>query len=91
MLRGTDTTVHNVCVLDRCSRYVTLPDETESLTFVAPAGGSQYYCEPHRGMGMIGTLSVAGVAPDDPARETPGITLLAGLATLAAVAILARR
>lgn len=65
VLKGTDDGVHNFCIgSGKCSAFVTSAGETQTYTFTAPESGTiEYYCQPHRGAGMKGTLAVGGDAP----------------------------
>ncbi|HET6405235.1 MAG TPA: plastocyanin/azurin family copper-binding protein [Candidatus Thermoplasmatota archaeon] len=97
-IRGTDDGVHNFCYPDTrsCSEYVQAEGETQTFTFTAPASGSgEYFCLPHRGAGMKGTLSAGGSTTNgggsDGGNDTPGFAALGALVALAGLALVLRR
>lgn len=63
-LKGTDEGVHNFCAgPGKCTPFVTAAGDTQTITFTAPESGTlEYYCQPHKGAGMKGTITTA--APD---------------------------
>jgi len=59
------------------------------------AGTHQFVCEPHEGVGMIGTITVEAAPPAideeiDDSEETPALSLLSSITLLAFVAVLRR-
>ena len=66
-LRGTDNGVHNFCVGDSrsCTEYVSAPGDVQTFTFTAPESGTvEYFCAPHKGAGMRGSVAVAAAGDD---------------------------
>lgn len=60
---ATDAGVHNFCFGDakKCTAFVTSAGETQTFTFTAPESGTvEYFCSPHRGAGMKGSVVVGG-------------------------------
>jgi uncharacterized cupredoxin-like copper-binding protein len=101
-IRGTDDGVHNICFQtnDKCSEYVQAAGETQTLTFTAPASGNgQYYCLPHKGAGMVGTVSAGGSGGNNGGNDggngggndTPGLPVAAIAIALVGAALLLRR
>lgn len=94
-LKGTDAGVHNVQVEGAdASEYVQAATDEIIYTFTAPASGSVgYWCVPHKGAGMAGTVQVAGseATPEDAGNGSPGLPLAGLAAALVGVALLLRR
>ena len=84
-LRTVSGSIHNFCTdatgAKQCTPLVGEGDEA-TLTFTAPESGSfEYWCDPHRGSGMKGTLAVAAAGgggsggADDGGEEFTGDTV----------------
>lgn len=58
--------VHNFCqsVDGKCTAFASEGGDEVTLTFTAPAEGGalEYWCAPHKGNGMKGTIQVGGAA-----------------------------
>lgn len=76
---STNAAPHNVCVkvgtTETCkpARDQNVdPGGEATLTFTAPAGSTvEYWCEPHKTIGMTGTFTVQGAAPSPTPTPTP--------------------
>ena len=98
-LKGLDDGVHNFCVGTDCSEFVTAAGESQTLTFTAPASGTaEYYCQPHKGAGMKGTVNAGGATTTTTSGEnggetngSPGFELVGALVALAGLALVLRR
>lgn len=97
-LKGMDDGVHNMQVDGSSgSEYVQAAGDSVTYTFTSPASGSkQYWCQPHKGAGMVGMVQVAGSGAatenDGDKKESPGVaTLGVVLAMIGAALVLSRR
>lgn len=98
-LKGTDAGVHNMQVDGAsASEYVQSPTDEVTYTFTAPESGSkQYWCVPHKGSGMVGTVRVAGSDAEptnggsEGGNESPGLPLAGFAVALVGAALLLRR
>lgn len=93
-LKGTDDGVHNFQVDGSpASDYVQGAGQVVTYTFTSPgSGGKQYWCVPHKGAGMIGTVRVAGsAAGEDGGKESPGVATIGALLAVAGAALLVAR
>lgn len=99
-LKGVDDGFHNFCVdgaEPKCSEYVESGADTQTFMFTAPASGKvEYFCQPHRGAGMKGTVNAASATatPENVGGETndtPGFELAGALVALAGVALIVAR
>lgn len=99
-LKGMDDGVHNIQVAgSSASEFVTAAGETVTYTFTSPASGTvEYWCVPHKGAGMKGTVAVAGsepttgTPPADGGNDTPGVQIVGvAIAMLGAALIIGRR
>ena len=83
--------VHNVCVGTTCSEFVQATDETQTITVNSGAATQDYFCQPHKGAGMLGKLAVAGSAVTEE-KGSPGVQVLGvALAMLGAALVMGRR
>lgn len=105
-VKGTDDGFHNICYKDSttCATggadgYVEKAGDTITLTFTAPASGTaEYFCMPHKGAGMKGTINAGGATTtpegndgDDKDNDSPGFGLAGALVALAGLALVLRR
>lgn len=97
-LKGADNGFHNFCVTGaspECSEYVESGADTKTFTFAAPASGTvEYFCQPHKGAGMKGTINAGGSTTENNGgepKDTPGFELVGALVALAAVALVVAR
>ena len=97
-IKGTDDGVHNFCSAEgECSEYVTAAGETQTFTFTGKSG--QYFCLPHKGAGMVGTLSTGATTTNEnndggnggETNGSPGFELVGALVALAGLALVLRR
>ena len=99
-LKGTDDGVHNFCVGSDCSEFVTAVGEEQVFTFTAPSSGTvEYFCQPHKGAGMKGTVSAGGAASTptqntgngEGNNDTPGLGVLGVAIAIVGVALVVGR
>lgn len=97
-LRNVGEGVHNIHVDGAdASEFVQGDGDEVVYKFTSPASGSkQYWCDPHKGNGMQGTIRVAG-SPDTGGNgdggnnESPGVQVVGVAAALLGAALLLRR
>lgn len=96
----TDTNVHNFHVgapVDKQTTIVGPDGEAQTLTFTVPdsAATIEYWCDPHKGSGMMGTFTVSGANPPanggDDTKDTPGFGAPLAVLAIAGALLLARR
>lgn len=98
-MKGSDDGVHNIQVDgSAASDYVQSAADSVTYTFTSPASGSKgYWCVPHKGAGMAGTVQVAGSAQPTPpatdgeAKDSPGIATIGVLVAALGVALVVGR
>jgi len=101
-LRNVGEGVHNIHVDGASpSDYVQGDGDEITYTFTSPASGTkQYWCDPHKSSGMVGTVRVAG-SPDTGGNgggngetgnnESPGVQVVGVAVALLGAALLLRR